>query len=520
MSALSELTRTTKTTTSSGSTSGYDITSKEGLQAYANDLGLGDEVEKIIKKDSKMSLLNKLTTGLSAFETGNATYQSMVNNKNWFKTYFSDIGTGLYEAFSGNDITPEVKKTFKDVLTDEYKMKDRVGKIDTVDLLGLAGDILLDPTTYIPSGVIKKGVKKVGKAGEGLIKTTKIGTDTYNAVEKGIAQLTSSLPQFKLYDKNLQGNILDQTINRFRFNKAAKDKLLIDTGKEYNKLYKTFLSTSKTKAEALDKLTKLGGDITYYTEKGKQLNPLFAKYGLSDEQANVYNYIAGSVKKYQDDLLESGILEEALPNRVARILTPEGRSFISVENSGQMQDYIRGINKSNPIKSGGIMKIVSADDVMKQNGIKDIKKLSKSQIDNAMDTDDFGRILNFNDHKELHYIDHTKFSNKIENKAAKQIKKLDDQVDAAYKTLTSGDERLKLLKAQKKAKQKELSLASKNKVKVEGVLPDVTDDEYVNILVNKHIDTLIAKEQASIDNLVKNGVSKVGTEKTMRASTK
>ena len=46
MSALSELTRTTKTTTSSGSTGGYDITSKEGLQAYANDLGLGDEVEK------------------------------------------------------------------------------------------------------------------------------------------------------------------------------------------------------------------------------------------------------------------------------------------------------------------------------------------------------------------------------------------------------------------------------------------------------------------------------------------
>lgn len=147
MSALSELTRTTKTTTSSGSTSGYDITSKEGLQAYANDLGLGDEVEKIIKKDSKMSLLNKLTTGLSAFETGNATYQSMVNNKNWFKTYFSDMGTGLYEAFSGNDITPEVKKTFKDVLTDEYRMKDRSGKVDLVDVLGLAGDIALDPTS-------------------------------------------------------------------------------------------------------------------------------------------------------------------------------------------------------------------------------------------------------------------------------------------------------------------------------------------------------------------------------------
>lgn len=72
-----------KTTSStSASSSNYDITSKEGLQSYANQLGLGNEVEKIIKKDSKMSFLNKLTTGLSAFETGNATYQSMVNNKN------------------------------------------------------------------------------------------------------------------------------------------------------------------------------------------------------------------------------------------------------------------------------------------------------------------------------------------------------------------------------------------------------------------------------------------------------
>lgn len=522
MSALSQFTKKNNTTTTTN-TSGFDITSKQGLQQYANQLGLGKEVEKIIKKEDKIGFLSRLVTGLSSFETGNATYQSMVNNKNWFKTYFSDVGKGLYEAFTGNDITPEVKKTFKDVLTDEYRMKDRVGKIDVVDVLGLASDIVLDPTTYIPTGAIKKGVKKVGGLGESLIKTTDIGTGVYNKIEKSIAELTSTLPQFKLYDKKMQGNFTEQIINRFRWNKAAKDGLLIDTALEYKKLYKTLLKNSKTKQEAIDKLTKLGGDVGYYTEKGMNLNPLFKQYGLSDEQSSIYNYIAGVAKENEEQLLKTGVIKEAIPNRMARILTPEGRSFIQIDKSGEFQHLIKGVNRYNPVESGGIMKIVSARDVMSYTGKKNIGELSVKDIDGLLDIDDAGSIVNFNSRKDLHYINRQKITGQIEKKAAKRMGQIDKEYNKALELLTADDTSIKALKATKKQLQEKWSLKKTIKEtggEVEGIIPEITDEGLVTALEQSYKNDIISKLQNQIDNLTEKGVAKTAKTRTTKASTK
>jgi len=519
MSAFEEFNKKKVTTNTTQSTSGYDLTSKEGLQLYANQLGLGKEVEKIIKKEDKMGFLNRLSTGLNAFEIGNATYHSMVNNKNFFKTYFSDIGTGLYEAFTGKDITPEIKKTFKDVLTDEFKMKDRVGKLDVVDILGLAGDILLDPTTYIPAKWLSKPLKKAGRTAEKIIKKSDMGTDVFNAVEKGIAQLTSSLPEFKVFDRAYGNNIAEQTINRFRFNKAAKDGLLIDTGKAYRGLYKQFLSESKTKTEAIEKITKFGGDVTYYVEKGKDLNPLFKQFGLSDGQSELFNYIAGAAKEYQKELLEKGILEHSIQNRVARLITPEGRNYISTVKGTQLDSYIKGINASNPLKNGGFMKVISAREIMENNGIDDISKLSKEQLNKALDADDSSKILNFDKHKELKFIDQAKMSNKIEIKARNKMAKIDKTLDKAERLIVGENATLKALKAEKKKLQRTLTTKKAGTPVVEGVVDTITDDELVNAFTMSYLNKRIAKEETAIKLLKEKGVTKTPSVRTTKAST-
>ena len=166
-------------------TSTNDLKSSEGLAELLRKAGYEKEADKIMEKP-KLSFLQRLGAGLQSFETANALYQSKYEAKNFFKTYGQDILTGLGEAITGKQIRVEPKKTYKDVITKQGIAEQRPG-LDFADVLGFAGDVLLDPTTYLGGWALKgvgqavkqttkvglKGVSKVApKTAEGLIMAT------------------------------------------------------------------------------------------------------------------------------------------------------------------------------------------------------------------------------------------------------------------------------------------------------------------------------------------------------------
>lgn len=162
-----------------------DIGSLEGLQAFARKAGFEKEAEASGKPD--LSVLQRLGRGLTAFETGNSFYHERYSNASFLKTFAGDIATGLSEAFTGREQRKEPKKTFKDIMVKEG-IKDRPGKIDPVDVFGLIGDILFDPTTWLGGFVGKQAIKAGKFAGKVAKKAPVIGKPLA-AIEEGAKTL-------------------------------------------------------------------------------------------------------------------------------------------------------------------------------------------------------------------------------------------------------------------------------------------------------------------------------------------
>lgn len=151
-----------KRTTTPATGNEPDLQTLEGLQAYAAKKGFDVEV-----KEKKLSFLQRLGRGLSALEPVNAFYQSQYEGKNFATEYLRDIFAEAGSAITGREMNDAPKKTFKDVLL-RNGMKDRQGKLDLVDVLGLTGDILTDPGTYIGGSLVKGAGKLLGVGGRAV----------------------------------------------------------------------------------------------------------------------------------------------------------------------------------------------------------------------------------------------------------------------------------------------------------------------------------------------------------------
>lgn len=137
-------------------------------------------------KNRKLGTLGRLAALLTSFESGNAVYKAMdrPNNtpgldaediKTFLRQYISDVGEGVKDFATNKDTnqSQSQKKTYSDILA-KKGMKNRKGKIDPADVLGLVGDIFLDPTTYTGAGLVTKGAKISTKAG--MVTLSKAGT--------------------------------------------------------------------------------------------------------------------------------------------------------------------------------------------------------------------------------------------------------------------------------------------------------------------------------------------------------
>ncbi|MFA6097542.1 MAG: hypothetical protein WC788_08035 [Candidatus Paceibacterota bacterium] len=155
------------------------LNTEEGLQDVAEKAGLGKQAQEILNPKPKLSLLQRLGAGLSAFETGNAVYTGMEKGMGeGLKTYGGSIFSGLKSAVTGEDVGQSEKKTYKDVV-EKMGVENGIAKFG----LGFLGDVLLDPSTYLGGAVVKKGISLAGKTGS---KTLSIVGKVAPKVETGI----------------------------------------------------------------------------------------------------------------------------------------------------------------------------------------------------------------------------------------------------------------------------------------------------------------------------------------------
>jgi hypothetical protein len=176
----------------------------ERISAGVTSFETGDPVYDLVKriKEGKFDLGKEIMGAIPLSELHGSTRDTLLGK------YKRNVGKGLASAISGIDIgqSQRTKKTYKDVAK-ELGLKDKTGdkkwykNIDATDILGFAGDVALDPLTYVGAGVAGKATKVATKSGaKALTKTGKEVLETLTkkygqeAAEKSVAKLIERSP--------------------------------------------------------------------------------------------------------------------------------------------------------------------------------------------------------------------------------------------------------------------------------------------------------------------------------------
>lgn len=136
-----------------------DLSSAEGLAGYAESMGLGEKAQEILNPTKKLSALQRLSKGLSAFNPAEA---FLTGKEKGVGAGVLEYGKGLAQdigsAITGTDYNPD-RRFFKDV-AEEAGIENKIAKFG----IGFVGDVLLDPSTYF-GGALARGVVKTASKG-------------------------------------------------------------------------------------------------------------------------------------------------------------------------------------------------------------------------------------------------------------------------------------------------------------------------------------------------------------------
>jgi len=316
-----------------------DLTDPAQLAILARQSGLNKVADEI--EQPKLSFLQRVGRGLNAFEIGNALYESKYEDASFLKTYGEDIKLGISGGITGRDTRRgDVKKTFKDILMQEG-MKDRIGKLDAVDVLGLAGDILFDPMTWL-GGYAGKAAKKGAGIGTKFAKKLPIIGKRIAKAEDVVSGLFKPFSkQLKLGDITVPGKI--------------KSKVVKDAGEQYVRGFTKFVKGTRAQSDDF---------VNMMAKSAKQSKKLFGKdsgkiiSGTIETGAAKKSGIRTGHKLLDDTIdrlldtqasltkqeLDRGILRKQLDNYVHHMLTPQASSWM--ESGGNVGGFVSKFKKT------------------------------------------------------------------------------------------------------------------------------------------------------------------------------
>ena len=139
-----------------------DLGTLDGLRAKADEIGFAEEAAKIVDTKPKLSALQRLGKGLGAFNPAESILTGQEEGAiAGLIEYPKRIGQSLGSALTGVDYGG-TQRGFKEV-AEKAGIENGIAKFG----IGFAGDVLLDPTTYLGGAIVKGigwGAKTVGGA--------------------------------------------------------------------------------------------------------------------------------------------------------------------------------------------------------------------------------------------------------------------------------------------------------------------------------------------------------------------
>lgn len=136
-----------------------DLSSIDGLLKLAKEKGVVGADE--IADQDKLSFLERLSSGLGAFNPAEAIARNYEGTESFLTAYPKTVIQGITSAFTGNDYGENTKRRYFGELLDDMGVENKYARFG----LGLVGDIFLDPSTYVGGAIVRGGVKGVSFAG-------------------------------------------------------------------------------------------------------------------------------------------------------------------------------------------------------------------------------------------------------------------------------------------------------------------------------------------------------------------
>src|SRR3990167_3461124 len=199
--------------------SSADLESVDGLLKLARQKGLLGEAEEITEED-KLSFLQRLSSGLGSLNPAEALARAYEGTENFLIAYPKTVIQGIASALTGNDYGEQTKRRYFSDLVKNLDTEDSVARFG----LGLAGDILLDPSTWFGGSIARYAVKG----------TSAVTRTAFKGLEKVAPEVSRGLTIAGKGTKDALGELFVDGYGASKKTKEGLDKGLLESYYEFD----------------------------------------------------------------------------------------------------------------------------------------------------------------------------------------------------------------------------------------------------------------------------------------------